>query len=319
MSYIHSGYNDAEVAGISTPTGYGRKRGRKPKHHPLAGGAYPPIGLPNPIGMSHPFGNAGHYHSVSSGPIIHPYHPVVMSAGRRGRKPKHPIGMPNPIGMPYHPPYQPIVMRAAGRRAKHSPLPIYHPVVMAGRRGRKPKYHHLHHLHGGDFFSTLGSDITHAADTVGHAFSSGAHDVGHAVSSGAHAVSGFAKKTFTPALGRQIASVAKPVGQQAISYLLPQVGKAVGQTAGVGLATLTDNPELAPLLGNLGSQLGQKAGTYGAQQINKKIGSGRRGRHPALSNRGEIVKQVMREHGMSLPQASAFVKAHGLYTPKHRM
>jgi hypothetical protein len=39
----------------------------------------------------------------------------------------------------------------------------------------------------------------------------------------------------------------------------------------------------------------------------KKLG----GRAP--SARGAIVKQIMKEHGLSLPKASAFVKEHGLY------
>ena len=29
--------------------------------------------------------------------------------------------------------------------------------------------------------------------------------------------------------------------------------------------------------------------------------------------RAAIVKKVMKQHGLSLPQASSFVKAHGLY------
>ena len=54
----------------------------------------------------------------------------------------------------------------------------------------------------------------------------------------------------------------------------------------------------------------------GAQVIGSLAGMGRgRGRPRGPSRRGAIVKQVMTEHpGMTLPQASAFVRQHGLYT-----
>lgn len=74
-------------------------------------------------------------------------------------------------------------------------------------------------------------------------------------------------------------------------------------------------------LKNVGKNLASKGIDYGLSEAGKylhgALGAGKKmKRHPALSNRGEIVKQVMREHGMSLPQASAFVKQHGLYAPK---
>ena len=54
----------------------------------------------------------------------------------------------------------------------------------------------------------------------------------------------------------------------------------------------------------------------GAQVIGSLAGMGRgRGRPRGPSKRGAIVKQVMAEHPeMTLPQASAFVRHHGLYT-----
>lgn len=53
----------------------------------------------------------------------------------------------------------------------------------------------------------------------------------------------------------------------------------------------------------------------GAQVIGSLAGMGRgRGKPQGPSRRGAIVKQVMGQHpGMSLPQASAYVKQHGLY------
>ena len=53
----------------------------------------------------------------------------------------------------------------------------------------------------------------------------------------------------------------------------------------------------------------------GAQVIGSLAGMGRgRGKPRGPSRRGAIVKQVMAQHpGMSLPQASSYVKTHGLY------
>ena len=44
----------------------------------------------------------------------------------------------------------------------------------------------------------------------------------------------------------------------------------------------------------------------GGQSIGRKIGGG-------STKRGEIIKQVMKEQGLSLPQASKYVKENNLY------
>ena len=44
-----------------------------------------------------------------------------------------------------------------------------------------------------------------------------------------------------------------------------------------------------------------------------KVGKGKRSSGDRRSKRAEIVRKVMREHGMSLPQASKYVKQHNLY------
>jgi hypothetical protein len=209
--------------------------------------------------------------------VMHPHH--VMHGG---------VMHPHHAMHPYHP-MHPHLM---------------HPHLMEGgakKRGRKPKhavgmvhplatYHPHHAMHGGAF--NIGRSFKH----LGHEISHGAKQVGHFV---------------TP--------IAKKLAKQASSKYLPQAGKMLGAFAGESLATAVGQPELAPVLGSVGSQLGSRVGTTASQKLNAKIGSARyrKKTHPALNNRGEIVKQVMREHGMSLPQASAFVKAHGLYTPKH--
>jgi len=141
-------------------------------------------------------------------------------------------------------------------------------------------------------------------------------------------------------------SSAPPAGGKVhIGRAFKKVGKVVGKVGATiapyalpvafdALAVASGNPELAPL----GQAMGQSTG----DALARKYGYGRGGallmnrpdqfHHsvypPALqsysgkfkgagvkrvSARGVIVSQVMKQHGLSLPQASAFVKQNGLY------
>ena len=125
------------------------------------------------------------------------------------------------------------------------------------------------------------------------------------------------KKTFMP--------VAKTIGK-IVAPVLPTVGKELGSLAGESLAEVTENPELAPLGKKVGSKLGQSIGEYGKKQLGGRRKSLSHLIHDTTpkkshsktpkkrsSKRGEIVKEVMRKHGLNLPAASKFVKDHGLY------
>ena len=70
------------------------------------------------------------------------------------------------------------------------------------------------------------------------------------------------------------------------------------------------SPAVKGLLHEFGGEKGAEIAAYA-----DKIGLGRRrgGASGARSHRGAIVKKVMMEHGLSLPQASKYVKEHGLY------
>jgi hypothetical protein len=57
--------------------------------------------------------------------------------------------------------------------------------------------------------------------------------------------------------------------------------------------------------------IAQKMG--GRKVGGRKVGGASCGGKRAPSARGAIVKKVMAEHGLSLPQASKYVKEHGLY------
>jgi hypothetical protein len=42
-------------------------------------------------------------------------------------------------------------------------------------------------------------------------------------------------------------------------------------------------------------------------------GGKKRAIHPSMAKRAELVKKIMREKGLSLPQASTYVKQHNLW------
>jgi hypothetical protein len=88
-----------------------------------------------------------------------------------------------------------------------------------------------------------------------------------------------------------------------------------GRYGGFNWADLGDPNKWMNEITNPGSFWNQHL-DRGAQVIGSLAGMGRgRGRPRGPSRRGAIVKQVMAEHpGMTLPQASAFVRQHGLYT-----
>jgi hypothetical protein len=224
---------------------------------------------------------------VKCGGVIHPQHEMYPHL----MHPQH--AMYPHLMHPQHVMYPPLMEGGAkkrGRKPKHA-IGMVHPLAT------HPSFNSMHGgaFHFGRSFKHLGREISHGARNVGREISHGAKEVG---------------KIATP--------IVKDIAKQASSKYLPQAGKMLGALAGESIATAVGQPELAPVLGSYGSQLGSKAGTTASQKLNQKIGSAMYRKKPSVVNkRGEIVKKVMKEHGMNLPQASAFVKAHGLYIPKH--
>ena len=93
-----------------------------------------------------------------------------------------------------------------------------------------------------------------------------------------------------------------------------QVMRGMGRHGGFNWADLGDPNKWMNELTNPSSYWNQHL-DRGAQVIGSLAGMGRgRGKPRGPSRRGAIVKQVMGQHpGMSLPQASSYVKTHGLY------
>lgn len=165
-------------------------------------------------------------------------------------------------------------------------------------------------------FKKVGSEITHTADQV----ASGAKKVGTQIVSGAKKV------------GSEIVTDYKkssPEFKMIARQVLPTVGSAVGASLGSALGTFIE-----PGGGTfVGEQLGSLAGNALGKYATRKIGLGRkmapihslqtlqaparggaRKRGPKKGGaRHAIVKQVMQQHGLSLPMASKYVKDNKLY------
>jgi len=172
---------------------------------------------------------------------------------------------------------------SAGRRHTKMSRSITHPNELdyTTKKGSK-----VHHIHG------------HYVRSLPAPYSGGKHSKSY---------------YFFKNAGKTLKHVGKEIGH-AIAPALPAVGSAVGSFAGDALAVASGNPELAPLGSTVGSKLGQSIGEYGK----RKLGGRRRTPHHRTpkrrsSGRAELVRKIMREHGMSLPQASSYIKQHGLY------
>jgi hypothetical protein len=166
----------------------------------------------------------------------------------------------------------------------------------------------------------LGSEITSGVKKVGNQIVSGAKQVGSEI------VSGY-KKT-------------SPEFKMVARQVLPAVGSAVGASLGSALGTFVE-----PGGGTfVGEQLGSLAGNQLGKYATRKIGLGRKKKGPVIQaskkipihplqeltyskpvktpkkrggarsgSRHDLVKQIMNQHGVSLPVASKYIKENNLY------
>jgi hypothetical protein len=95
-----------------------------------------------------------------------------------------------------------------------------------------------------------------------------------------------------------------------VGKTLKQGAKAFNDVAAPVAKVVSTLAPLAPLLLALGEDIKPavvKPKRIRVPKVEPKVGGGK-------SECGQIVKQIMKEKGMSLPQASKYVKEHGLYT-----
>lgn len=212
---------------------------------------------------------------------------IPRRLGRRNLFIQHQMDMLQPTNSAGYPSVIPIGSSISSRK----PLSL-----SAGRRHTKFS-RSLTHPSELDYTTKLGSKVHHIA---GHYVRS----LPAPYTGGKHSKSYY----FFKNAGRQLKKVGKEIGH-AVAPALPTIGSAVGSFAGDALAVASGNPELVPVASTIGSSLGRSIGQYGQ----KKLGGRRKTPKRRSSGRAELVRKIMKEHNCSLPQASSYIKQHGLY------
>lgn len=140
--------------------------------------------------------------------------------------------------------------------------------------------------------------------------SGGKFNLKKALSKGTKDVGKFIREDYTPFMVNKVAPVAKEVGVHLGRELLPVAFEAVGTEFGVP-------PVVSGVVGRVVAKkllseknTGVKGGKRGRP---KKSKSAVATKAKKSGDRGAIVKKVMKEQGLNLPQASKYVKDHGLY------
>jgi len=282
--------------------------------------------------------------SGSQYPLNYP-ESYAISAGvmRRGR-PARPVSIISPVNHVY-PTIMPMGRLPMGRNpSTYTPKPQggkrrstkgMMSLTMPGELDYTTKKSSMYHDIGGHYVKSLprpysGGKLPSLKD-IGRSISRGAKKLGSEITHTANQVATGAKK-----VGNEIKSdyqKSSPEFKTIARAVLPTIGSYLGDMAGATLGTA-----LAPGAGTfIGSTLGSVAGNQLGQYANRKIGLGRKKKVPVLkpdkripvhslqtvkySKRGgarsgsrhELVKQIMNQHGVSLPVASKYIKENNLY------
>jgi len=140
--------------------------------------------------------------------------------------------------------------------------------------------------------------------------SGGKFNLKKALTKGTKDVGKWVREDYTPFMVNKVAPVAKEVGVSLGRELLPVAFEAVGAEFGVP-------PVVSGVIGKVITDRVLSEKNTGVKQgrgrpkkatttvVAKKVAKG--------GNRGDIVKKIMKEKGLSLPLASKYVKDHGLY------
>jgi hypothetical protein len=217
--------------------------------------------------------------------------------------------------------------KIGGKRATKGSMSMTHPGEIDYTTKKGSMVHHIQ----GHYVRSLprpyaGGKLPSLKD-IGRSISRGAKKLGSQIVSGAKKVGSEIKTDYQKS---------SPQFKSVVRRVLPTLGSIAGNVLGDAGAIALGNPELAPLAGQFGSMAGNSLGQY----ANRKIGLGRRkkkvpvhslpniqplqmiqapvkgGARKSKSGKGSrqaIVKQVMQQHGLSLPMASKYVKENGLY------
>jgi hypothetical protein len=193
-----------------------------------------------------------------------------------------------------------------------------HPTTGYGRKprgkGRKPKGGSVSmdlsdDMQGrGHSGGAVGASNTYPATTVRGSGSGGKFNLKNALKSSNKAVGHFVTDKYVPFMAEKVAPVAKTVGVQLGRELLPVAFQAVGAEFGIP-------PQVSGAVGRVVTNrlLSEKnTGVKGGKKEHKKvIKCG--GKADGRQARALIVKQVMKDKGLKMIDASKYVKQHGLY------
>lgn len=166
----------------------------------------------------------------------------------------------------------------------------------------------------------IGRSISSSFKKVGSEITSGAKKVGSQIVSGAKQVGSEIKSDYEKS---------SPEFKMVARQVLPVLGSLAGSTLGAATGSL-----IGPEGTFVGEQLGSIAGYQLGKYATRKIGLGRKKKgsqskipvHPLqtvthskkrggarVGSRHELVKQIMNQHGVSLPVASKYIKENNLY------
>ena len=195
-------------------------------------------------------------------------------------------------------------------------------LTMPGELDYTTKKSSMYHDVGGHYVKSLprpysGGKLPSLKD-IGRSISRGAKKLGSEITSGAKKIGNEIKTDYQKS---------SPEFKMFARQVLPTIGSLAGDVAGATLGTAVGGPGFGTALGStLGSVAGNQLGYY----ANRKIGLGRKKKIPVHSlqsvshnkkggkrvqsgSRHELVRQIMNQHGVSLPVASKYIKENNLY------
>jgi hypothetical protein len=164
----------------------------------------------------------------------------------------------------------------------------------------------------------IGRSISSSFKKVGSEITSGAKKVGSQIVSGAKQVGSEIKSDYQKS---------SPEFKMVARQVLPVLGSLAGSTLGAATGSLI-GPEGTFVGEQLGSIAGNQLGVYATRKIGlgrKKKGkipvhslqtvthSKKRGGARKSTPRGDMIKKLMKDHGMTLGQASSYIKSNNLY------
>lgn len=260
----------------------------------------------------------------------------ALSAGARHMVKYHPLAQAIPVAnmiSPVNSGYPSVIPMERPLMGRHSGT--YTPRKMGGRRKGSMSITHPGEL---DYTTKKGSKVHHIQGhyvrSLPRPYSGGKlpslKDIGRSISRGAKKL-GSQIETGAKKIGSEIKTdyqKASPILKTVARQVIPTLGSAAGAALGSAVGSL-----IGPEGTFVGEQLGSFAGNQLGKYANKKIGLGRkkipihalqtiqapstggaRKRGPKKGGaRGDLIKQVMRQHGFSLPMASKYIKEHNLF------